>query len=667
MRSNIENVQITSEGIKNSIKKYKPLQSIAEYVWNGFDAGASRVDITIPDSFLDIDAHIRIRDNGEGINRELLSQKFKPFFQSEKIFDPDSKNSLSHGKNGVGRLTFHTFANKATWQTTYSHDGILQSYQIEINSANLETYIASDPVIAYDALGTEVVFTDLITQELTEDTVRNFLAPEFCWFLELHREPGYTIYINGKLLDYGALETTREEEKYIHKQSETQFYVTYICWTRNLTEYSKYYFITSKNIEYAKENTRLNNKGDKFYHSVYIRSSLFDCFDVANVDQDQTALSEFKNRNSEEFRFIMDEVNKHLYDMRRPFLKQTVSKVIDDLEIDEAFPEKEKAGIIYQYKKDQLEDMISALYMAQPKLFTQQMNKEQRKTFIRLLDLIMETGEIDSLFHVFNEILDMSEAERRDLAEILKYSHLSNITKTIKLLADRYQAIADLKQLALNIEMGANEVDHLQKMIERHYWIFGEQYSLVTAAEPNFEEALRRYNHILYDEDDKIEIDHPDKYKQMDIFAVRQDLANGCINNIVVELKHPRIALGEKQLSQVKRYMRTILAQDGFNASNMTWEFYLVGNKFSNDGYIEGELGTNQNHGERFLVFKQERYKIYVMRWSEIFADFELRHDFLNKKLAIERTALLSSYKNANEIIAAQINSTASAPPEHKI
>ena len=99
----------------------------------------------------------------------------------------------------------------------------------------------------------------------------------------------------------------------------------------------------------------------------------------------------------------------------------------------------------------------------------------------------------------------------------------------------------------------------------------------------------------------------------------------------------------------------------------MTWEFYLVGNKFSNDGYIEGELGTNQNHGERFLVFKQERYKIFVMRWSEIFADFELRHDFLNKKLAIERTALQSSYKNANEIIAAQIDSTASAPPEHRI
>lgn len=32
------NVQITSKGIKNSLKKYTSLKSICEYVWNGFDA-----------------------------------------------------------------------------------------------------------------------------------------------------------------------------------------------------------------------------------------------------------------------------------------------------------------------------------------------------------------------------------------------------------------------------------------------------------------------------------------------------------------------------------------------------------------------------------------------------------------------------------------------------
>ena len=97
------------------------------------------------------------------------------------------------------------------------------------------------------------------------------------------------------------------------------------------------------------------------------------------------------------------------------------------------------------------------------------MNKEQKKTFIRLLDLIMESGEVDSLFRILNEILDMTEVERNDLADILRYSHMSNITKTIKLIQDRYQAVEDLKQLVFNPDLHANEVNHLQKMVEKHY------------------------------------------------------------------------------------------------------------------------------------------------------------------------------------------------------
>ena len=41
------NVQITSKGIKNSLKKYTSLKSICEYVWNGFDAKATQIIIEI--------------------------------------------------------------------------------------------------------------------------------------------------------------------------------------------------------------------------------------------------------------------------------------------------------------------------------------------------------------------------------------------------------------------------------------------------------------------------------------------------------------------------------------------------------------------------------------------------------------------------------------------
>ena len=150
----------------------------------------------------------------------------------------------------------------------------------------------------------------------------------------------------------------------------------------------------------------------------------------------------------------------------------------------------------------------------------------------------------------------------------------------------------------------------------------------------------------------------------MDIFAVRQDITNNKYHNIVVELKHPNIAIGETQLSQVKKYMRTIMSIPDFNASNMSWEFYLIGTKFSSNGFIEGELNTNKNHGEPHLVYKSDQYKIYVLTWSELFASFEMRHSYLEQKLNLEREKLQRNYSSANEVITNQQANTAVMPPE---
>jgi hypothetical protein len=216
--------------------------------------------------------------------------------------------------------------------------------------------------------------------------------------------------------------------------------------------------------------------------------------------------------------------------------------------------------------------------------------------------------------------------------------------------------------LVFNKVLGANERDHLQKMIEKHYWIFGEQYHLVTAAEPKFEEALRRYIYLLRGEKKEVIIDHPDKNKEMDIFAVRQDLQNDIISNIVIELKHPLVKLGKKELDQVEAYLDVILKQHEFNASNMYWEFHLVGNSLDSTGYIERQYKNVEIYGEKSLVFKNPRYKTYVKTWSEIFADFELRHKFLNEKLELERDKLIDSELSADEIINNIRNNTAAQP-----
>lgn len=93
---------LSSNGLKNSLKNYEIEESIIEYVWNGFDAGATRIDISEIKNDLGGSTYIKIKDNGSGIDKRQLDKKFNYVYESEK------KNSINteintKGKKGVGR------------------------------------------------------------------------------------------------------------------------------------------------------------------------------------------------------------------------------------------------------------------------------------------------------------------------------------------------------------------------------------------------------------------------------------------------------------------------------------------------------------------------------------------------------------------------------------
>jgi Histidine kinase-, DNA gyrase B-, and HSP90-like ATPase len=134
--------EVTSNGLKRDLKKkgYKPPSSIAEYIWNGFDAEATRVDVSGVNNELGGIVSFSITDNGDGI---LNPNSFNPLFESAKSKSNISKSgSKRHGTNNLGnslgRLTFFTFAQEATWVTVYEdQSGIRYKYKIEVDSSSL--------------------------------------------------------------------------------------------------------------------------------------------------------------------------------------------------------------------------------------------------------------------------------------------------------------------------------------------------------------------------------------------------------------------------------------------------------------------------------------------------------------------------------------------------
>lgn len=76
--------QITNEGIKKHFNSKEPFKSIFEYIWNGFDAKANNVNISlIRNEAIGLD-YITILDDGDGIDISNLCNSFDKFNEFSK-------------------------------------------------------------------------------------------------------------------------------------------------------------------------------------------------------------------------------------------------------------------------------------------------------------------------------------------------------------------------------------------------------------------------------------------------------------------------------------------------------------------------------------------------------------------------------------------------------
>ncbi|MGY0374611.1 ATP-binding protein [Clostridium sp. JNZ J1-5] len=662
----MKNILITTEGIKKNLKNIKPLDAICEYIWNGFDASANVVKLKLHLNELGLINMISISDNGTGIAFEELKQKFQPFNESIKASGASRVNhSIPHGRQGIGRLTFFSFAQTARWNTVYCKTEKKYKYFIEMNKDSINTYndnAGKAPDETTDNSGTMVVFTQLIT--MSREEIVGKIKEEFFWFLELNNANNYQIWVDEERITYEEFIIQKKKIDMKEYKLKNEYDVELVQWSKSLgKEYSRIYFLGSDNQEKYKEATKLNKKSDEFFHSVFVRSKYFNEFNFEKLDiNGQVGI--FPSKSDEEYKGLVDALNQYLIKYRKEYLKKISNRYINILVDKNVYPQFDTTNIIGNYKKQQLDNLVETLYTAQPKIFTS-LNDDNKKITLHLLNLIMDNSNKPELFNVLKQVIELDEDEIQELSDVLKYTSLNNITRTIKLVEDRIKVVQGLKELVFNKELFAKEVPHIQDVIENHYWLFGEQYNLITAAEPDFEQALMGLIKAEIGKSEKVSINHEDKNKEMDIYMLRQDRRGKVTENVVVELKRPTVSLGEDQLSQVKKYMRVIKSVDRFNANNVKWTYYLVGNHFNSNGYMKGEIEGHKFLGEQHLVHSEANgnQKIYVMTWGDIFDEFTRKHSYLIDKLKTKQELWLRKHISADEVVNDIKNNSAKLAP----
>lgn len=649
-------VQINDNSIETAGLPTDYKEAICEFVWNAFDAFATEVEICF-DTKNPI-GHISsfsVKDNGEGIFYNNLSNTFGSFLDSEKKNTGLGRTSYVHGKKGKGRFSFEAFATSATWRTTYLND-IYKEFNLTVLASSKDFYeVSEEQESKKNKTGTEVIFDgihNLSSIDLTSDELKDFLRFEFGWFLHLNKNRKFQLLINGKRLDYEKIIADSETVVYEYKDAKNfknKFIVNYVRWVSKIDEKFYFYYLNDQKVEKAKKLTSFNNKGDEFYHSVYVESPYFNDFVLAEERKENLALIG-KNQTDESFKSLSKDLLKLLSKKRKEFIRNNSEKIISKFEIDGVLPHFND-NKYDQARKNDFEEVLKELYITEPKIFIG-LAKEQQKTLLGMLNLVLDTDERDNIIAIIDSVVnDLSSEERASLAKVLKKTNFSKIVKTIKLIEQRYEKVEILRTLVFDLIKFTNERDHIQEIIEDNYWLFGEQYNLVSA-DVTFETALIEYRNLIDGKNSKnnIKISSTQKNRRPDIFLCRKRILpnskydhSEIEENLIVELKAPSVKITKTEYRQVIDYLDEIIKEPRFNSETRKWKFFLISCEIDDD--VLHLKKAFEDKGKIHLIHQIDKYEFYVMTWDDVFRSFDIKHRYLLDKLEFNKSAIQEELK----------------------
>lgn len=647
----VKNQSIDSSGIT---KDYK--EALSEYIWNGFEAKATEIRVSYTLNRLGGVDCISVTDNGSGICYNTLSDTFGAFLASQKnSLSIKVKSKVNKGK---GRFSFIAFASKAEWSTVFSDNGTLKEYRITLDNATKESVEYTECVISNNALrtGTTVTFYNILNlfeDDLIGKAFKNYLLSEFSWYLYLNESTPLKLYVNNEEVLFSQYIDTSLSKTDKLVIDNHMFEVSLIVWNERIKEkYRCYYFDSKKSIK-GIDTTSFNRNTINFSHSIYVNSSFFDTWDEVSLfdSNDQIGIDEKPDVDYQTLKKLKKEIQQFIEAQMSKFLNSKadneIKKMIEDRNTFPQFPDDEYGRL----RKHDLICVTKELYCLEPRIFYK-LKDIQEKSFLAFLNLLLNSEERENILTVVEQIVTLDYNQRKRFAEILKKTKLENIIETINFIENRYKVIEILKHIIFDLSNFANERNHIQKIIENNYWIFGEQYHLASA-DQNMHKALEQYNYILYGSKSATERlpDENEAQRRMDVFmcasrAVETSFGSYMEENIIVELKAPNVVLSKTVLRQVEDYMDFIRKHPQFNSVLRRWKFIAVCKTVDED--VMGLFNAFKDKGKPGMVLLNDKYELYALTWDDVFRSFELRHKFILDKLNYNRDHLISELSEQN-------------------
>ena len=427
--------------------KARPIQAVAELIWNGLDADANRVNVRLESGELRM-TKIVVRDNGQGIPYQDASDLFTRLGGSWKKpgGKTKTKERMLHGYEGRGRFKVFALGRVADWRVTYRKDeGNLHGYDISMLEDNIgEVRITDETVVDVGTPGVEVEVSELHREyrSLDPDNAVQELAETFALYLKDYRD--VSIVYEGMQLDPATAIATARTEQLNHIDEDGTVHVVeleIIEW-RNVTTRGLY-LCTEHGFPLSKVTTRFHI--GEFHFSAYLKSSFITKLhgegqlDLAEMnpllnacieEAQQAVKAYFRDRAAERARTVVEEwkaerVYPYEGEAKSP-LENAERKVFDILAVTAS---------------DFMPDFVST--------------PAKKKAFdLRMLRTAIEKSP-EELQVIMNEVLGLPKRKQEELAALLREASLASIIGAAKIVADRLKFLAGLEQILFDGDMKA--------------------------------------------------------------------------------------------------------------------------------------------------------------------------------------------------------------------
>lgn len=592
--------------------------AFAELVANSWDAGASRVDITIPP---ERGQQIIIEDNGSGMTDEEFRSRWMVIaynrvdHQGEYVTCQMPNNTsirrIAYGRNGVGRhslVCFDEYYIIETWKK-----GILNRYEIAVSGGNSAFSIEKHTQASKPGSGTRII-VNAIKHFPDATTISKTLGYKFMF------DPQFEVYINGAKVEYHNTLQPEKEDTLTVEYGEMKVEIYRIpdeeksttnngvaMWVNGRLVGKPSWLIGDYKIEDARRKFAIK-------HLIIVEAD----FLIDEVSYDWTGFKRNK-KVQEAYKKLADYMHKYRIEYYRG---KTTEVRAEAVRMNKEAIRELSIPAVYNLKQ-----FFDTYLEKRPEIEADELN-------IIVASLVNVLSNERGL-SLLEKLSMMSNTSISDLDKILDEWSVSDIKTILNEINSRLAVIDAIQKLSSDSK--TDELHVLHPLVSHARWLFGIEYD-----NPNytFNRRLSTVMKELLDSELKEETTINWNKRPDLVFASDHTVSATCIEEIdtngvycvdkilIIELKKGGSRIGKTEISQAEGYVESIYKGNKLNAKPRI-KAYVIGDSVDPS---TSNRKTQEDFGEVFAYTYDQLVRTAEKRLFNLKAKLEEHYNQFNSE-----------------------------------